>query len=448
MLIPVKRFSAAKGGSAACSTPPSAPSWPAGSPSASSPRPARCRRSSPATTTRSRRGPTAPAPRCCGARGSASTARSTPAGRRSPARASTTSSSPTATCPLAHALGAVAGRGHRDARARSAARRHERARPAGRRRPRGRPTAPARSSATSPRRSPGGHRVEVRARSPAGARRRQPRRPDPPALAPPPPDVAANDPGQPPLSAGRVVDARPGRRRRRRWRSAPIPTTSSSAPAARWPSGPAAGCVVHHLVCTDGSKGTWDPSTPTSPALVARRQDEQREAARRLAGDRAGEVRFLGHVDGDLDERSGDGLRGGPGHPRAAARRRARPRPVEALPAAPRPPPRRLARVRRHRRRPRPALLPASTASPRIAPTALLLWEADEPNHVEDVTDVRRPQARRAGGPREPVRDDDARRRCQRARRVPRRASAPASASSARRSASPPPRSSPALTDL
>lgn len=60
------------------------------------------------------------------------------------------------------------------------------------------------------------------------------------------------------------------------------------------------GCVVHHLVCTDGSKGTWDPSADAQ-ALARRRQLEQREAARRLAGDRAGECVFLGYVDGELD---------------------------------------------------------------------------------------------------------------------------------------------------
>jgi LmbE family N-acetylglucosaminyl deacetylase len=60
------------------------------------------------------------------------------------------------------------------------------------------------------------------------------------------------------------------------------------------------GCIVHHLVCTDGSKGTWDVDADVVD-LARRRQDEQREAARRLAGDRAGEVRFLGVVDGELD---------------------------------------------------------------------------------------------------------------------------------------------------
>lgn len=70
----------------------------------------------------------------------------------------------------------------------------------------------------------------------------------------------------------------------------------AGATLAKWA---AAGCVVHHLVLTDGSKGTWNPDADV-PALIAARQLEQREAARRLAGDRAGEVVFLGQVDGEL----------------------------------------------------------------------------------------------------------------------------------------------------
>jgi LmbE family N-acetylglucosaminyl deacetylase len=66
---------------------------------------------------------------------------------------------------------------------------------------------------------------------------------------------------------------------------------------AKWA---ADGCTVHHLVCTDGSKGTWDPDVDVA-ALASRRQLEQREAARRLAGSNAGEVRFLARVDGELD---------------------------------------------------------------------------------------------------------------------------------------------------
>ena len=69
------------------------------------------------------------------------------------------------------------------------------------------------------------------------------------------------------------------------------------ATLAKWA---AQGCTVHHLVCTDGSKGTWDP-TADKVALAERRQDEQREAARRLAGDHSGECRFLEYVDGELD---------------------------------------------------------------------------------------------------------------------------------------------------
>jgi len=69
------------------------------------------------------------------------------------------------------------------------------------------------------------------------------------------------------------------------------------ATLAKWA---AAGCVVHHLVLTDGSKGTWDALADTA-ALAARRQLEQRDAARRLCGPRAGETRFLEYMDGELE---------------------------------------------------------------------------------------------------------------------------------------------------
>lgn len=67
------------------------------------------------------------------------------------------------------------------------------------------------------------------------------------------------------------------------------------ATLAKWA---AAGCVVHHLVCTDGSKGTWDVDADTA-ALVVARQREQRDAARVLGA--TGEVVFLGWPDGELD---------------------------------------------------------------------------------------------------------------------------------------------------
>ena len=67
------------------------------------------------------------------------------------------------------------------------------------------------------------------------------------------------------------------------------------ATLAKWAE---AGCEASLLVCTDGSKGTWDASADIA-ALVERRQAEQAEAARRLGA--TGEVRFLGEVDGELE---------------------------------------------------------------------------------------------------------------------------------------------------
>ncbi len=74
------------------------------------------------------------------------------------------------------------------------------------------------------------------------------------------------------------------------------------ATLAKWA---AAGATVHLLVCTDGRKGTWDVDADVS-ALVARRQAEQREAAHRLGA--TGDVRFLDRIDGELDMGPGSGL--------------------------------------------------------------------------------------------------------------------------------------------
>jgi len=65
---------------------------------------------------------------------------------------------------------------------------------------------------------------------------------------------------------------------------------------AKWA---AAGCLIHHLILTDGSKGTWNPEADTA-ALVALRREEQREAARRLGAQ--GQVLFFDQVDGELEE--------------------------------------------------------------------------------------------------------------------------------------------------
>jgi LmbE family N-acetylglucosaminyl deacetylase len=67
------------------------------------------------------------------------------------------------------------------------------------------------------------------------------------------------------------------------------------ATLAKWA---AAGTVVHHLVCTDGSKGTWDVDADTV-SLVALRQQEQRAAAKSLGA--TGEQVFLSNVDGALE---------------------------------------------------------------------------------------------------------------------------------------------------
>lgn len=68
----------------------------------------------------------------------------------------------------------------------------------------------------------------------------------------------------------------------------------AGATLAKWARG---GTVVHHLVLTDGSKGTWDADADVA-ALVEQRKAEQRAAAAALGA--TGEVVFLGIVDGEL----------------------------------------------------------------------------------------------------------------------------------------------------
>jgi LmbE family N-acetylglucosaminyl deacetylase len=151
------------------------------------------------------------------------------------------------------------------------------------------------------------------------------------------------------------------------------------ATLAKWA---AAGCVVDHLILTDGSKGTWDADADTL-ALVATRQHEQRAAAKTLGA--TGEVVFLGETDGELT--STLELRGKvaywirrlqpdvvfghdpwkryrlhPDHRHAGWLT------VDAVVAARDPHFFRDHDVAHHR------------------PSALLLFEADEPDHLEDVT--------------------------------------------------------------
>jgi LmbE family N-acetylglucosaminyl deacetylase len=69
----------------------------------------------------------------------------------------------------------------------------------------------------------------------------------------------------------------------------------AGATLAKWA---ADGCEVSLLICTDGSKGTWDPSADPAE-LAATRQIEQRAAAAELGA--TGDVAFLGWIDGELD---------------------------------------------------------------------------------------------------------------------------------------------------
>ena len=195
--------------------------------------------------------------------------------------------------------------------------------------------------------------------------------------------MAANEPGQPDPTPALIS------------RDLPVPVSALAigahpddvefgcgATLAKWA---AHGCVVHHLVLTDGSKGTWNPDADVI-ALAAQRQLEQREAARRLAGDRAGQVVFLEQVDGELD--STLELRG------RVARVIRELRPHVVLGHDP------WKRYRLHPDHRHAGLLACDGivaardphffkehGLPSHRPDVLLLWEADEPDHVEDVTD-------------------------------------------------------------
>jgi LmbE family N-acetylglucosaminyl deacetylase len=198
--------------------------------------------------------------------------------------------------------------------------------------------------------------------------------------------VSANDPGQPPAAPNAT-------------------STNLSPPAsalaigahpddvefgcggtlAKWA---AAGTVVHHLIMTDGSKGTWNPDADTG-ALVAQRRDEQRAAAAALGA--TGTVTFLDAVDGDLE------------HSRAMVDRVALAirtvKPTVVLTHDP------WKRYRLHPDHRNTGLVVCdaivAARDPHFLrhhmthhgvghhrPDALLLWEADEVNHVEDVTDT------------------------------------------------------------
>ena len=150
------------------------------------------------------------------------------------------------------------------------------------------------------------------------------------------------------------------------------------ATLAKWAD---SGAALHHLVITDGAKGTWDPHRDVV-ALAAQRQEEQRRAAALLGG---GNVVFLGRTDGEL--------RNGVAERWDVSRWFRRIRPDVVLGHDP---------WRRYRLHPDhrhagfivtdaivaardPHYFADQGLSPH-RPSALLLWEADEPNHVEDVS--------------------------------------------------------------
>jgi LmbE family N-acetylglucosaminyl deacetylase len=153
----------------------------------------------------------------------------------------------------------------------------------------------------------------------------------------------------------------------------------AGATLAKWA---ADGTVVHHLICTDGSKGTWDVHADTA-ALVRTRQQEQRDAAQALGA--TGQCVFLERVDGELDSDLAT---------RAEVARWIRElRPIVVLGHDP------WKRYRLHPDHRHAGLLAVEgivaardphffpeQGIPHHRPDTLLLFEADEDDHVESVT--------------------------------------------------------------
>ena len=169
------------------------------------------------------------------------------------------------------------------------------------------------------------------------------------------------------------------------------------ATLAKWAE---AGCRVHHLILTDGSKGSWDPSADLDALVGAREQECQAAAtvidgpsapSREAGGNgsgrgaRAHRVVFLRRIDGELEN--------GAEERRDVARLIRALRPAALLGHDP---------WRRYRLHPDhraagfltldalvaardPHFFPELGLEPH-RPDALLLFEADLPNHVEDVS--------------------------------------------------------------
>lgn len=173
-----------------------------------------------------------------------------------------------------------------------------------------------------------------------------------------------------------------------------LPTPASALAIAAHPDDAEFGCgatlakwaadeaEVHLVICTDGSKGSWDPEADLSQ-LVATRQVEERNAARELGA--TGEVVFMGWTDGEVETTQREVS--------AMAREIRRLAPDVVLTHDP------WKRYRLHpdHRRVGWIVLDAVVAArdPHFfpehrldahRPTTLLLFEADEPDHLEDVS--------------------------------------------------------------
>lgn len=198
--------------------------------------------------------------------------------------------------------------------------------------------------------------------------------------------MSANDPGQPPVVATTFTS---------NLETPAIVLAIGAHPddiefgcggtLAKWAK---AGAVIHYLVCTDGSKGTWNPEADI-PRLISDRQREQRAAASIIGA--TGTVNFLGYIDGEL-EHSREAI-----DKIALAIRTVKPNVV--LSHDP---------WKRYRLHPDHRNTGLNVCDAIVAardphflkhhmsehgvqhhrPDALLMWEADEPNHVEDVSSV------------------------------------------------------------
>lgn len=198
--------------------------------------------------------------------------------------------------------------------------------------------------------------------------------------------MSANDPGQPPITPTTFTS---------NLATPPVVLAIGAHPddiefgcggtLAKWALD---GAIIHYLVCTDGSKGTWNPDADIAQ-LMTDRQREQRAAATAVGA--TGTVNFLGYVDGELE------------HSREAIDRIALAiravKPTVVLSHDP---------WKRYRLHPDHRNTGLNVCDAIVAardphflkhhmtdhgvqhhrPDALLLWEADEPNHFEDVSGV------------------------------------------------------------